>query len=101
MFNITKNNKTKNDNLVKALRKAFSKDKSISNVRVFISYYDEYFHEADEKNKFAFSYEVYSKDGEFKFASNYIYEFDIGEFVEPIYNAIVEDIEKGDVKTFR
>lgn len=98
MFNITKNNKTKNVNLVKALRKAFAKDKSISNV--FINYYAEYFHEADEKNKFAFSYEVYSKDGEFKFASNYIYEFDIGEFVEPIYDTIVEDLEKGDVRTF-
>jgi hypothetical protein len=99
MFNITKNNKTKNDNLVKALRKAFAKD--ISNVFINCPYYAEYFHEADGKNKFAFSYEVYSKDGEFKFASNYIYEFDIDEFVEPIYNTIVEDLEKGDVKTFR
>lgn len=99
MFNIFKNTNTKNDNLIKALRKVFAKDKAVNNI--FISYYDEYFHEADEKNKFAFSYEVYSKDGEFKFASNYIYEFDIGEFVEPIYNTIVEDLENGDVKTFR
>ena len=99
MFNISKKNKKiKNDNLIKALKKAFAEDKDVN---IFLSYYDEYFHEADEKNKFAFRYEVYSKDGEFKFGSNYIYEFDIGEFVEPIYNAIVEDFEKGDVRTFR
>ena len=84
----------KNQNLVKALNKVFDEN----NVDVFINYYSEY--KSDEGNKFSFSYEVYSKEGEFQFASNYIYEFDIGEFVEPIYNVIAQDFAKGDVKTY-
>lgn len=92
MFHV--NQFEKNQNLAKALKKAFDEN----DYDVFISHYDEY--ESDEGNKFSFLYEVYSKDGEIKFASNYFYEFDIGEFVEPIYNVIIRDFAEGDIKTF-